>query len=89
MLSRRRRQSASSSDKSDGSDRSLSNEGQRRGENSSDGEGSEDEIPDYLSGASSDDENEERKREIRDEKDKEVEGQFSLVSRPFVNEFSV
>ncbi|CAF0797744.1 unnamed protein product [Rotaria sordida] len=75
MMSRRRRQSASSSDNKsdDQSERSLSNERyQRRDDDSTDEDRSEDEIPDYLSGDSSD-ENEETKQTVRDEKDKEAE----------------
>jgi hypothetical protein len=74
MLSRRRRRSASSSEKSDGSERSLSGDRYARGDESSDDEGSEDEIPDYLSGGSTDDEDQQSKQTIRDEKDKEAEG---------------
>ncbi|CAM2710767.1 unnamed protein product [Rotaria socialis] len=73
MMSRRRRRSASSSDhKSDDSEGSLSNERDQRRDDSSDEDRSEDEIPDYLSGDSSD-ENEQIKPTIRDEKDKEAE----------------
>jgi hypothetical protein len=74
VLSRRRRRSASSSDKSDQSERSLSNE------RSSDEDRSEDEVPDYLSGGSSDDD-EETKQIIRDEKDKEAEGLFYFYEK--------
>jgi hypothetical protein len=75
LMSRRRRRSASSgSEQSDQSERSLS-------QRSSDDEGSEDEIPDYLSGGSSDDET---KQMIRDEKDKEAEGEYiSLFYLPY------
>ncbi|UJR23361.1 hypothetical protein I4U23_026371 [Adineta vaga] len=73
VLSRRRRRSASSSDKSDESERSFSNERDQRRDDSSDDYRSEDEVPDYLSGGSSSDENDEMKQVIRDEKDKEAE----------------
>ncbi|CAF0787686.1 unnamed protein product [Adineta ricciae] len=74
VLSRRRRRSASSSSNgSDQSDGSLSNERDPRRDDSSDDYHSEDEIPDYLSGGSSSDENDEIKQVIRDEKDKEAE----------------
>ncbi|CAF3389469.1 unnamed protein product [Rotaria sp. Silwood1] len=74
MMSRRRRRSASSSDNKsdDQSERSLSNERYQRRDDSTDEDRSEDEIPDYLSGDSSD-ENEETKQTVRDEKDKEAE----------------
>ncbi|CAF2840574.1 unnamed protein product [Rotaria sp. Silwood2] len=74
VMSRRRRRSASSSDNKsdDQSERSLSNERYQRRDYSTDEDRSEDEIPDYLSGDSSD-ENEEKKQTVRDEKDKEAE----------------
>ncbi len=79
VMSRRRRRSASLSDQSDQSESSLPNE---RDQRSTDDEGSEDEVPDYLSGGSSEDD-EETKQVIRDEKDKEAEGEFIYFSRLF------
>ena len=85
VLSRRRRQSASSSDKSDQSDRSPSVEREPRRDESSDDYHSEDEIPDYLSGGSSSDENDEVKQVIQDERDKEAEGETRSSHMTFIS----
>lgn len=72
MSRRRRRRSASLSEHSDASERSMSDD---REQLSSDDEHSEEEIPDYLSGDSSEDDLDDETRQIiQDEKDKEAEG---------------
>ena len=77
MSRRRRRRSTSASENSEGSERSLSDDRERL---SSDDEHSEEEIPDYLSGDSSDDDiDDETKQIIQDEKDREAEGLLLII----------